>query len=87
MPIGLVAGFERVRYEKQFNKLYEGVFAESSKWASESIGAIRTVASLTLEDTICQRYQELLDGHVRKGVKKATYVTHTQSLRRREPAD
>jgi ATP-binding cassette subfamily B (MDR/TAP) protein 1 len=73
MPIGVLAGFQRVRYETQFNKLYEAVFADSSKWASESIGAIRTVASLTLEDTICQRYQDLLDGHVRKGAKKAIF--------------
>jgi ATP-binding cassette, subfamily B (MDR/TAP), member 1 len=73
MPIGFVAGFYRVRYETQFNKLYEAVFAESSKWASESIGAIRTVTSLTLEDTISMRYKDLLDGHVRKGARKAIF--------------
>lgn len=75
VPIGLFAGYYRFKYEIQFNKMYEDVFAESSKWASESIGAIRTVCSLTLEDTICQRYQELLDGHVTKAIKKARYVS------------
>jgi ATP-binding cassette, subfamily B (MDR/TAP), member 1 len=75
MPIGLFCGYYRMKYEVEFNKLYEAVFAESSKWASESIGAIRTVASLTLEDAICRRYQDLLDGHVSSAIKKARCVT------------
>jgi len=76
MPLGLFAGYYRFKYELEFNKLYEAVFAESSKWASESIGAIRTVSSLTLEDAICQRYQVLLDGHVTSAIKKARCVIY-----------
>ena len=59
MPIILVAGFFRVRYEIQFESLNQAVFAESSKFAAESIGAFRTVSSLTLEDMICRRYEVL----------------------------
>ncbi|KAI0007485.1 P-loop containing nucleoside triphosphate hydrolase protein [Xylariaceae sp. FL0662B] len=75
MPIGLVAGYYRFRYELEFEELYGAVFAESSKFAAESIGAFRTVASLTLEDTICDRYQGLLSGHVVEAFRKARWST------------
>lgn len=38
MPIMLTAGFFRVRYEIQFEAMNQAVFAESSKFAAESIG-------------------------------------------------
>lgn len=63
----------RVRYELQFEKMNQAVFAESSKFAAESIGAFRTVNSLTLEDMICRRYEFLLADHVKKASKKAKY--------------
>ncbi|CAJ2500962.1 Uu.00g038150.m01.CDS01 [Anthostomella pinea] len=74
-PLGLLAGYFRFKYELEFEKLYGAVFAESSKFAAESIGAFRTVSSLTLEDTICDRYQDLLGGHVVKAFKKARWST------------
>jgi len=51
------------------------VFAESSQFAAESIGAFRTVTSLTLEDTITDRYARLLEGHVHEALRKATWRT------------
>lgn len=51
------------------------VFAESSKWAAEAIGAFRSVSSLTLEDEINKRYQELLQQHVSSAYKKARWST------------
>ncbi|KAL8377843.1 hypothetical protein RB595_008498 [Gaeumannomyces hyphopodioides] len=75
MPIGLSAGYFRVKYEIEFEKMYAAVFAESSKWASESIGAFRTVTALTLEDPICTRYSDLLRSHVDGANKKARYTT------------
>jgi ABC-type multidrug transport system fused ATPase/permease subunit len=51
------------------------VFSESSKWASESIGAFRTVSSLTLEDIICDRYSDLLYGHVNNAFRKSRWTT------------
>ena len=74
-PIGLVAGYFRLSYELEFEKLYAVVFAESSQFAAESISAFRTVTSLTLEDTICTRYDHLLNGHVGKAFKKARWST------------
>ncbi|PMD39974.1 hypothetical protein L207DRAFT_428418 [Hyaloscypha variabilis F] len=75
MPIILVAGFYRVRYEIQFESMNQAVFAESSKFAAESIGAFRTVSSLTLEDMICRRYEILLQGHVTAAFHKSKYTS------------
>ena len=41
VPIGMIGGFFRLKYELEFEKMYAAVFAESSKWAAESIGAFR----------------------------------------------
>lgn len=75
MPIILAAGFFRIRYETQFEKMNHEVFAESSKFATESIGAIRTVTALTLEGEICDRYEKLLQDHVKNAFKKARFST------------
>ncbi|KAJ9157754.1 ABC transporter transmembrane region [Pleurostoma richardsiae] len=75
VPLGLAAGYFRLRYELQFEKMYAEVFSESSKWASESIGAFRTVSSLTLEDIICDRYSDLLYGHVNNAFRKSRWTT------------
>ncbi|KAI1634430.1 P-loop containing nucleoside triphosphate hydrolase protein [Biscogniauxia mediterranea] len=74
-PLGLLAGYYRLKYELEFEKLYGEVFAESSKFAAEAIGAFRTVSSLTLEDRICDRYDRLLSGHVGKAYKKSRWST------------
>lgn len=75
MPIGLVAGYLRFKYELEFEQMYAEVFAESSKFAAEAIAAFRTVSSLTLEETICTRYGGLLTHHVTDAYKKAIWRT------------
>ncbi|KAL1841122.1 hypothetical protein VTJ49DRAFT_7400 [Mycothermus thermophilus] len=75
VPLSLLAGFFRMRYEMQFNAMNEAVFQESSKFAAESIGAFRTVNALVMEDSICGRYQRLLDGHVSAAFRKARFTT------------
>ncbi|KAF5019025.1 hypothetical protein F66182_8975 [Fusarium sp. NRRL 66182] len=75
LPVMLISTYWRFRYELAFEKMNNDVFAESSKFASESIGAFRTVASLTLEDSICQRYETLLHEHVISAYKKARWVS------------
>lgn len=67
------AAFLRLRFEVQFEQMNQAVFAESSKFAAESIGAFRTVTSLTLENTICRRYEVLLADHVQKAFNKSRY--------------
>lgn len=70
-PILLLSGFFRLKYELEFDKMNDAVFEESSKFAAETIGAFRTVSSLTLENTITTRYEGLLAGHVSSAFRKA----------------
>ncbi|RWA10232.1 hypothetical protein EKO27_g4867 [Xylaria grammica] len=74
-PLAVGAGFYRIRVEKRFEMMNLKVFAESAKFATESVGAIRTVTALTLEDIICQRYEELLQSHVREAFRRARFAT------------
>ncbi|KAK3341763.1 P-loop containing nucleoside triphosphate hydrolase protein [Lasiosphaeria hispida] len=75
VPLGVLAGFFRVRYELQFNAMNEAVFKESSKFGAESIGAFRTVSALVMEDSICLRYERLLRSHVMEAYKKSRFTT------------
>lgn len=75
VPILLGSTYWRFRYEIEFEKMNNSVFTESSKFASEAIGAFRTVASLTLEDSICDRFGTLCQGHVVEAYKKARWVS------------
>lgn len=71
MPLSLAAGFNRLQCEIEFEKLYNHVFTNSSKFASEAISASRTVTSLTLEINIEARYWRLLHAHVQSAMKRA----------------
>jgi ABC-type bacteriocin/lantibiotic exporter with double-glycine peptidase domain len=75
MPILLFCAYFRLRFEVQFESMNQAVFAESSKFASESINAFRTVTSLTLENMILRRYETLLRDHVNKAFRKSRFTT------------
>jgi ABC-type multidrug transport system fused ATPase/permease subunit len=75
LPITAAGSYFRLRYELQFEKMNNAVFAESSQFASESFGAFRTVTSLTLEDSITERFEKLCQGHVITAYKKARWVS------------
>ncbi|KAJ4326777.1 hypothetical protein N0V84_002796 [Fusarium piperis] len=75
LPVMLASTYWRFKYEMDFEKMNNEVFAESSKFASESIGAFRTVTALTLEDSISTRYETLLQEHVVSAYKKARWVS------------
>jgi ATP-binding cassette subfamily B (MDR/TAP) protein 1 len=82
MPIILFSGYLRIRYEVQFESMNHAVFAESSKFASEAIGAIRTVSSLTLEGTICRRFEQFLERqhfHSMHGIYSLVFLPRTIS--------
>lgn len=72
MPIILASGWYRVRHEVKFEERNNEVFTESARFATEAIGAIRTVACLTLERSICRRYDGLLQEHISKSRYEAT---------------
>ncbi|KAI1266691.1 ABC transporter-like protein [Xylariaceae sp. FL1019] len=75
MPLSLGAGFFRIRVEKGFDVLNLQVFAESAKFATETIGAIRTVTALTLEEDLSQRYEKSLRHHVNDAFRRARFTT------------
>ncbi len=75
MPLIFGAAFFRIRYETKFEEMNNQVFAESAKFATESIGAFRTVSALTLEHTICSRYEKLLRDHTKNAFGKASWTT------------
>ncbi|KAH8662545.1 ABC transporter [Xylariales sp. PMI_506] len=75
MPIMIGGGLFKFRNEVQFDKMNAQVFMESSQFATEAIGAIRTVSALSLEDSINRRYSELLEGHVQAARRKAQWMT------------
>ena len=75
LPPILAAGYLRVKIEMQFEKQTAEVFADSSQFATEAVGAFRTVLSLIMEDTITDRYKALLDGHVKKAYGSARFGT------------
>jgi ABC-type multidrug transport system fused ATPase/permease subunit len=71
MPIILIAGYIRMRMELQYEAENAKVFSDSSQFASEAVGAFRTVLSLIMEDAIGNRYDSLLKGHVRDAFRSA----------------
>ena len=75
LPFILLAAYLRIRYEIQFESMNAEVYAESSKFATEAIRAFRTVTALTMEDSIIQRYSDLLYRQKTKAVRKAWWAT------------
>jgi ATP-binding cassette subfamily B (MDR/TAP) protein 1 len=71
LPIILAGGWYRVRHEVKFEVRNNKVFAASARYATEAIGAVRTVTSLTLEHTVCERYSNLMKEHVVESWKEA----------------
>jgi ABC-type multidrug transport system fused ATPase/permease subunit len=75
LPPILAAGYYRNRIEMQFEEMTARVFKDSSQFATEAVGAFRTVASLIMEDTVTNRYQTLLRSHVAETFHSAKYNT------------
>ncbi|KIY02997.1 uncharacterized protein Z520_01463 [Fonsecaea multimorphosa CBS 102226] len=73
MPVVIFAAFIRVKYEIQFEEWNAKVFAHSSQFATEAVGAFRTVTSLTMEDSIIQKYSDLLQEQIRDATRRATH--------------
>lgn len=75
MPLILVAGYFRMRLEIKFAEATAKVFENSSQFATEAVGAFRTVLSLIMENMIADRYDTLLRGHVTSAFASAKYST------------
>ncbi|KAF4970311.1 hypothetical protein FSARC_2631 [Fusarium sarcochroum] len=75
LPVMIASGCWKYKHEVHFDKMNSAVFMESSQFATEAIEAIRTVSSLTMEDSINHRYRQLLDGHVKAANRKAQWTS------------
>lgn len=75
MPVIFTAAFVRIGFEIKFEEWNAQVFAHSSQFATEAVGAFRTVTSLTMEDSIINKYSELLQVQIRKATRKALYAS------------
>ncbi|KAK7912252.1 hypothetical protein PG985_014733 [Apiospora marii] len=75
MPLALAAGFFRIRCERGLERDTLRVFAESARFAAESVGAIRTVTALTLEGRIAGKYEQLLEEHVGRAFRRLRWAT------------
>jgi ATP-binding cassette, subfamily B (MDR/TAP), member 1 len=80
MPVILVSSYIRIRYELQFADWNINVFAKSSQFATEAVGAFRTVTSLTMEDYILNKYSELLQGQIKAATRQAIHACLVFSL-------
>ncbi|KAK0725841.1 P-loop containing nucleoside triphosphate hydrolase protein [Lasiosphaeris hirsuta] len=61
MPILFGAGYYRLRVEMSNEDRLSQMYAESARFASEAIGAIRTVSSLTLENKVLDSFRARLE--------------------------
>jgi ABC-type multidrug transport system fused ATPase/permease subunit len=75
LPVMFVAAFLRIRHEVKFDAMNAAVFSESSQFATEAIGAFRTVSSLTMEDYILHRFDTLVKDQIKRAFRKASHAT------------
>lgn len=75
LPLIIFAGYMRMKIELEFESDNAKVFEDSSQFASEAVGAFRTVLSLIMEDMIGTRYDTLLKSHVKQAFKSARFGT------------
>lgn len=65
----LISGYARVRIETKLDDDTAKRFASSAALAAEAVAAIRTVASLTLEETVVRQYREKLSSVASKSAR------------------
>ncbi|TPX66385.1 hypothetical protein SpCBS45565_g04512 [Spizellomyces sp. 'palustris'] len=69
VPIMLVAGFLRVRIIARFQKRHETAYIASAALATEAVGNIRTVAALSCEQHVKDRYHKSLEAPYQDSIR------------------
>lgn len=69
MPVLFGAGFMRMRIEMTNHDRVSQIYLECARFATEAVGAIRTVSSLTLEDKVLEGYRSRLGECARHEVR------------------
>ncbi|PKX96023.1 ABC transporter ATP-binding protein [Aspergillus novofumigatus IBT 16806] len=80
LPPLLLSGYFRIRLEYKLEDDTSARFASSAAIAAEAISAIRTVASLTLENKMLQIYRERLTIVAEQSVKALTFTMFWYAL-------
>jgi ATP-binding cassette subfamily B (MDR/TAP) protein 1 len=75
LPVLVTAAFIRLKHEISFEKMNAEVFARSSQFVTEAIGAFRTVSALTMEEYVLDRYSSLLEQQIRAAFRRASHAT------------
>ena len=60
LPLFTLAGYLQVNLAARRAEFTNNLYEETARFASEAVGAIRTVSSLTLEPKLCKNYAERL---------------------------
>lgn len=79
-PPLIAAGYARMRIEVLLDRKTAERFSDSASLASESVIAIKTVASLTLESRVLEQYSDLLRGIVSKSIRSLVWNLWLYSL-------
>ncbi|RYP20120.1 hypothetical protein DL765_002962 [Monosporascus sp. GIB2] len=74
LPPLLLSGYLRIRLEYKLEEDTSARFASSAAIATESVSAIRTVASFTLENKMLEMYREKLDIVAEQSVRALTFT-------------
>ena len=69
VPVVLACGFFRAWMLNRYQTRAAGAYAESAAFAAENISAMKTVASLTREDQIIDKYKKSLEAQQSKSLK------------------
>ena len=69
MPLLFGAGFMRMRIEMTNHDRVSQLYLECARFATEAVGAIRTVSSLTLEEKVLEGYRSRLEECSRREVR------------------
>ncbi|KAJ3099285.1 GTPase-activating protein [Phlyctochytrium planicorne] len=80
LPILVGAGAFRIMALTYFASLSEKAHSKSAQVACEGVAAIRTVQSLTAEDSVHERYLQMLEGPLKDGYKAAFTTTSFYAL-------
>lgn len=60
LPLIFGSGYLRLRLEAEFEQENSAIFSESARYASQAVGAMRTVSSFTLENVIWSDHEKRL---------------------------
>ncbi|KAG8625732.1 hypothetical protein KVT40_006133 [Elsinoe batatas] len=69
MSIIVGSGYIRIRLDQKLEVSVERQFSESASLAAETVSAIKTISSLTLESVVLEKYNNVLDGIITKVVR------------------